>query len=117
MPSSSTRVPTRSIWRAVSSTCTKPRSGSTSALGRHGHRHGICHRRPAILRPASGARGRGRQRLGFSGMEVETICRYHLPVCVVIFNNDGIYRGTDVNSSGLPTFATTVLSKARATTR
>ena len=26
--------------------------------------------------------------------------RYKLPVCVVIFNNDGIYRGTDVNSVG-----------------
>ena len=33
-------------------------------------------------------------------MEVETICRYNLPVCIVIFNNDGIYRGTDVNSAG-----------------
>ena len=33
-------------------------------------------------------------------MEVETICRYKLPVCVVIFNNDGIYRGTDVNRGG-----------------
>src|SRR3981081_2206473 len=33
-------------------------------------------------------------------MEVETICRYKLPVCIVIFNNDGIYRGTDVNSVG-----------------
>jgi oxalyl-CoA decarboxylase len=32
-------------------------------------------------------------------MEVETICRYKLPVCIVIFNNDGIYRGTDVNSA------------------
>ena len=30
-------------------------------------------------------------------MEVETICRYNLPVCIVIFNNNGIYRGTDVN--------------------
>ena len=30
-------------------------------------------------------------------MEIETICRYKLPVCIVIFNNDGIYRGTDVN--------------------
>ena len=37
---------------------------------------------------------------GFSGMEVETICRYNLPVCIVIFNNDGIYRGTDVNNVG-----------------
>src|ERR1017187_9607566 len=40
----------------------------------------------------------GDSAFGFSGMEVETICRYNLPVCVVIFNNDGIYRGTDVNS-------------------
>jgi oxalyl-CoA decarboxylase len=42
----------------------------------------------------------GDSAFGFSGMEVETICRYKLPVCVVIFNNDGIYRGTDVNSAG-----------------
>jgi oxalyl-CoA decarboxylase len=33
-------------------------------------------------------------------MEVETICRYNLPVCVVVFNNNGIYRGTDVNPTG-----------------
>ena len=47
---------------------------------------------------------------GFSGMEVETICRYKLPVCVVIFNNDGIYRGTDVNTVGSDP-ATTVFVK------
>ena len=39
----------------------------------------------------------GDSAFGFSGMEIETICRYNLPVCVVIFNNSGIYRGTDVN--------------------
>ncbi|WP_223968424.1 oxalyl-CoA decarboxylase [Bradyrhizobium sp. RD5-C2] len=42
----------------------------------------------------------GDSAFGFSGMEVETICRYKLPICIVIFNNDGIYRGTDVNSAG-----------------
>ena len=42
----------------------------------------------------------GDSAFGFSGMEVETICRYNLPVCIVIFNNDGIYRGTDVNAAG-----------------
>jgi oxalyl-CoA decarboxylase len=42
----------------------------------------------------------GDSAFGFSGMEVETICRYNLPVCIVIFNNDGIYRGTDVNPVG-----------------
>ncbi|MDE2391224.1 MAG: oxalyl-CoA decarboxylase, partial [Rhodospirillales bacterium] len=42
------------------------------------------------------------------GMEVETICRYNLPVCIVVFNNNGIYRGTDVNTSGGSDVATTV---------
>ena len=42
----------------------------------------------------------GDSAFGFSGMEVETICRYNLPVCIVIFNNSGIYRGTDINSNG-----------------
>jgi oxalyl-CoA decarboxylase len=41
----------------------------------------------------------GDSAFGFSGMEVETICRYNLPVCVVIFNNSGIYRGTDTNAT------------------
>jgi oxalyl-CoA decarboxylase len=53
----------------------------------------------------------GDSAFGFSGMEVETICRYRLPVCVVIFNNSGIYRGTDVNPSGGPDVATTVFVK------
>jgi oxalyl-CoA decarboxylase len=42
----------------------------------------------------------GDSAFGFSGMEIETICRYELPVCIVIFNNNGIYRGTDVNPTG-----------------
>ena len=42
----------------------------------------------------------GDSAFGFSGMEIETICRYNLPVCVVVFNNNGIYRGTDVNPTG-----------------
>jgi oxalyl-CoA decarboxylase len=53
----------------------------------------------------------GDSAFGFSGMEVETICRYNLPVCVVIFNNDGIYRGTDVNPTGGPDVAPTVFVK------
>ncbi len=52
----------------------------------------------------------GDSAFGFSGMEVETICRYKLPVCIVVFNNDGIYRGTDVNTAG-PDPATTVFVK------
>ena len=53
----------------------------------------------------------GDSAFGFSGMEVETICRYKLPVCVVIFNNDGIYRGTDVNRAGGVDPAPTVFVK------
>ncbi len=52
----------------------------------------------------------GDSAFGFSGMEVETICRYKLPVCIVIFNNDGIYRGTDLNSASSDP-ATTVFVK------
>jgi oxalyl-CoA decarboxylase len=52
----------------------------------------------------------GDSAFGFSGMEVETICRYNLPVCVVVFNNNGIYRGTDVNQAGQDP-ATTVFVK------
>lgn len=53
----------------------------------------------------------GDSAFGFSGMEVETICRYNLPVCIVVFNNNGIYRGTDVNESGGTDVATTVFVK------
>jgi oxalyl-CoA decarboxylase len=53
----------------------------------------------------------GDSAFGFCGMEVETICRYNLPICVVVFNNNGIYRGTDVNPSGGPDTATTVFVK------
>ena len=53
----------------------------------------------------------GDSAFGFSGMEVETICRYNLPVCVVIFNNNGVYRGTDVNPTGGADVAPTVFVK------
>lgn len=35
----------------------------------------------------------GDSAFGFAGMEVETVCRYNLPVTVVVLNNGGIYRG------------------------
>ena len=50
----------------------------------------------------------GDSAFGFSGMEIETICRYNLPVCVVVFNNDGIYRGDGVNTGGGADPATTM---------
>ncbi len=55
----------------------------------------------------------GDSAFGFSGMEVETICRYNLPVCIVIFNNDGIYRGTDVNPVGSDPAPTVFVKGAR----
>jgi oxalyl-CoA decarboxylase len=53
----------------------------------------------------------GDSAFGFSGMEIETICRYDLPVCVVVFNNSGIYRGMDTNPTGGADAATTVFVK------
>lgn len=53
----------------------------------------------------------GDSAFGFCGMEVETICRYNLPVCVVVFNNDGIYRGDGENWGGGDDPATTVFVK------
>ena len=53
----------------------------------------------------------GDSAFGFSGMEVETICRYNLPVCVVVFNNNGIYRGIDQNPTGHTDLAPTVFVK------
>ncbi|GMG85296.1 oxalyl-CoA decarboxylase [Paralimibaculum aggregatum] len=50
----------------------------------------------------------GDSAFGFCGMEIETICRYKLPVTIVIMNNNGIYRGDDVNRSGGSDPATTV---------
>ena len=61
---------------------------------------GYCGRRRRS-RPASRCSPScGDSAFGFSGMEIETICRYKLPVCVVVFNNNGIYRGTDINPGG-----------------
>ena len=55
----------------------------------------------------------GDSAFGFSGMEIETICRYQLPVCVVVFNNDGIYRGTDVNTASSDPATTVFVKGAR----
>lgn len=55
----------------------------------------------------------GDSAFGFSGMEVETICRYNLPVCVVVMNNNGIYKGTDVNPRGDAMAPTQFVKNAR----
>jgi oxalyl-CoA decarboxylase len=45
----------------------------------------------------------GDSAFGFCGMEIETICRYQLPVVTLIFNNNGIYRGDEIGSAPSPT--------------
>jgi oxalyl-CoA decarboxylase len=55
----------------------------------------------------------GDSAFGFSGMEVETICRYNLPVCVVVFNNNGVYKGTDQNPRGGDVAPTVFVKNAR----
>jgi oxalyl-CoA decarboxylase len=44
----------------------------------------------------------GDSAFGFSGMELETICRYQLPVVTVILNNGGVYRGDDPTTTRDP---------------
>ena len=53
----------------------------------------------------------GDSAFGFCGMEIETVCRYDLPVCIVIMNNNGIYRGDGENWSGGEDPSTTVFVK------
>ena len=57
----------------------------------------------------------GDSAFGFSGMELETICRYRLPVVVVVFNNGGVYRGDEVNAVSADPAPTTLMSHAPAT--
>uniref|UniRef100_A0A8D0G674 2-hydroxyacyl-CoA lyase n=1 Tax=Sphenodon punctatus TaxID=8508 RepID=A0A8D0G674_SPHPU len=40
----------------------------------------------------------GDSAFGFSGMEVETICRNKLPVLIIVVNNNGIYSGLDADA-------------------
>ncbi|MFF3754748.1 oxalyl-CoA decarboxylase [Streptomyces sp. NPDC002018] len=55
----------------------------------------------------------GDSAFGFSGMELETICRYKLPVVTVIMNNGGVYRGDDVNPLETDPSPTTLMLQAR----
>jgi len=55
----------------------------------------------------------GDSAFGFSGMEVETICRYNLPVCIVVMNNNGVYKGTDVDPNGRDPAPTVFVKGAR----
>jgi oxalyl-CoA decarboxylase len=55
----------------------------------------------------------GDSAFGFSGMEVETICRYGLPVCIVVMNNNGVYKGTDKDPTGRDPAPTVFVKGAR----
>ena len=59
----------------------------------------------------------GDSAFGFSGMEIETICRYRLPVTVVILNNGGVYRGDEIAAgtaaSGMDPAPTVLNARAR----
>jgi len=55
----------------------------------------------------------GDSAFGFSGMEMETICRYHLPITVVVFNNGGIYKGDGVNTASTDPAPTTLPQSTR----
>jgi oxalyl-CoA decarboxylase len=55
----------------------------------------------------------GDSAFGFSGMEVETVCRYDLPVCIVVMNNNGVYKGTDKDPTGRDPAPTVFVKGAR----
>ncbi|MFF0225845.1 oxalyl-CoA decarboxylase [Streptomyces sp. NPDC004629] len=55
----------------------------------------------------------GDSAFGFSGMELETICRYRLPVVVVVLNNGGVYRGDGINPASHDPSPTTLAPHAR----
>src|SRR3954467_10034117 len=55
----------------------------------------------------------GDSAFGFSGREVETLCRYNLPVCIVVMNNNGVYKGTDKDPTGRDPAPTVFVKGAR----
>jgi oxalyl-CoA decarboxylase len=55
----------------------------------------------------------GDSAFGFSGMELETICRYRLPIVVIVLNNGGVYKGDGVNTVSTDPSPTTLMLQAR----
>jgi oxalyl-CoA decarboxylase len=55
----------------------------------------------------------GDSAFGFSGMELETICRYHLPIVTIVFNNGGIYKGDERNTNSADPAPTVLLQSSR----
>ena len=42
----------------------------------------------------------GDSALGFSGMEIETMARYRMPILIIVMNNSGIYHGDTADRDG-----------------
>ncbi|QKT10718.1 oxalyl-CoA decarboxylase [Rhodococcus sp. W8901] len=55
----------------------------------------------------------GDSAFGFSGMEIETICRYRLRVIVIVFDNGGVYRGDEINTRSADPAPTVLLHSSR----
>jgi oxalyl-CoA decarboxylase len=55
----------------------------------------------------------GDSAFGFSGMELETICRYQLPIVTIVFNNGGVYKGDEVNTHSTDPAPTVLLQSSR----
>ncbi|MFN8090213.1 MAG: oxalyl-CoA decarboxylase [Mycobacterium sp.] len=55
----------------------------------------------------------GDSAFGFSAIEIETICRYGLPVVIVVLNNGGVYRGDETNPLGDAPAPTVLAAGAR----
>ena len=55
----------------------------------------------------------GDSAFGFSGMELETICRYRLPIVTIVFNNGGVYKGDEVNTHSTDPAPTRLLQSSR----
>jgi oxalyl-CoA decarboxylase len=70
-------------------------------LGCHGHRHGLAIA-AAIETGKPVIAIEGDSAFGLSGIGLETICSYNLPIVTVILNNSGVYRGDDVSPSADP---------------
>src|SRR6516164_9097897 len=97
MSMSSTRAPTRSILAATSSTWTSRGTWGVMGIGM-GYAIGAA---AVTGKPVVAIEGDSA--FGFSGMEIETICRYELPVVTIVFNNNGVYRGDPPDSAYSPT--------------
>ena len=115
-PTSSTKAPTRSTSPATSIDMHVPRhrldSGTWGVMG-IGMGYAIA---AAVETGKPVVAIEGDSAFGFSGMELETICRYQLPVVVVILNNGGVYRGDGRQPGWRPTRRRPTLMRQGAAT-